>query len=78
MVETWAISNARTARKTDYTESGGGNFIEFFEGDKISVYFTDPGGVTNPRGVTLILHFIVTDFTSDDVVDNWTGDISDP
>lgn len=78
LVATWSISNARTARKTDYTNSDGGNFVQFFEGDKISVYFQNPGGVTNPRGITLILHFIITDFTSAEVVDNWSGDISDP
>lgn len=78
LVATWVLTNARTARKTDYTSSGGGNFVEFFEGDKISVYFDGPSGPTAPRGITLILHFIVTDFTGAEVIDDWTGNITDP
>ena len=78
LVETWSLLNARTARKTDYTPSGGGNFIPFFEGDKISVYFDGAGGPSAPRGVTLILHFIITDFSSGEVIDSWVGNIADP
>ncbi len=78
-METWSITDARTARKTDYTASGGGNHVQFFEGDKISVYFAKPGGSpTSPSGVTLIMHFIITDFTSGEVIDDWSGNITDP
>ncbi len=79
-VETWSITNARTARKTDYTDSLGGNFVEFFEGDKLSMYLERPGGgSTNPQGVTIICHFLIINFAlGTEVIDNWAGNIPNP
>lgn len=70
LVESWAITNARTARKTDY----GLTEVTFTEGDKIAIYFVQAGD-TDPSGVTVICHFIITDFTGAEVEDNWSGDI---
>jgi len=65
----WTLDNVRTASKTD---DQLGFTLE--AGDKVGVYMEDTGG--NPSDVVIVMHFIVTDATSQSITGNHSGNFS--
>ena len=67
--DTWVLRNARTARKTNFTQD-----VIFEAGDKVTVYFRDQG--VNPDNVVFKMYLKVLEDDITDNVETWSGDIN--